>query len=91
MIGKFKNAYNYSRTLIECIENEKSFSLKINTGEFVFNTDVGEISFNYNMEKKCYSYCSMALTCCLYDSKTKAYEFIDKAQRLSYCDRTSTQ
>lgn len=43
------------------------------------------------MAKKCYSYCSMALTCFLLGFKTDAHEFIDKARRLGCFDKTSTR
>jgi tetratricopeptide (TPR) repeat protein len=89
MIGNFEAAHDYNKKLIGCIDDEEVCSL--DTAPYFFNTDDGGTYFKDNMEKKCYSYCSMALTCYLRGLETEAREFIDKAKILSPCDKTSTK
>ena len=92
MAGNFQLAYKRQKKLIELLEDKDVTSLKINQGKWFFNTesDKGAI-FNDLVEKTCYSYYSMALTCYFIDSKEEAHEFIDKVQKLGSCDKISSK
>lgn len=92
MGGNFKLAYKYQSMLIELIENEDIMSQKFNRGNWFFNTEPDKgVNFSGLVEKKCYSYYSIALTCCLLDYKEKTQEFIDRAQKLVIYDKISVK
>ena len=89
--GNYKRAYELQNKLFELLEDKDVTSLRRNHGEWFFDTEFDKGALFCDLEeKKCYSYYSMALTCYLIDSKKEAQEYIDKAQKLGSCDKTST-
>lgn len=90
MIGKFQLAYERQKKLIVFLENQNVTSLRRNRIMWFFNTEsVNGVLFYDILEKKSYSYYSMAFTCYLIDKKEEAQEYIDEAQKLS-CDKISS-
>jgi tetratricopeptide (TPR) repeat protein len=91
MLGNFQLAYERQKKLIELLEDENVTSLKRNQLRWFFNIESDKgVNFYDLIDKKSYSYYSMALTCYLIDSKKEAQEYIDKAQELSSYDKISS-
>lgn len=90
----FTNAYNYSTKLIRFIEEENVFSLEINRRFYFFKgyekglKGLKGFIFKGELDKKCYSYFTVALTCYLKNLSSEAQKYIEEAKNLCNCDRT---
>jgi len=89
MTGNIKDAYVYSKKLIYCIENEDVFSIESNRRLSLVEMDRnGGVAFIKGIiDRKCYSYFTVALSCYLNDFAKEALMYITKAKKLDYCNQ----
>jgi tetratricopeptide (TPR) repeat protein len=85
MIGDLKNAYKKQKYLVQLFNDKKVTALRRNKDTWFFYTEPYEgVTFDIDnsLEKKCYAYYCLALTCYLLDRQKEARVALEKAQKL---------
>lgn len=93
LANQFGNAHKYSIKLMNYIKNDNVFSLGPNCRSYFFmaDDDGSGVYFKEIIEKRCYSYYTVALTCYLLISEEEGKKYLEEAKGLQHCDKTSAQ